>query len=142
MAIVGSAMRGMKGVGIMGVGMGAVDGTLTYHSRQSQNPDESKAKSMAMAGVDVALWTFLPAVAWGKMGYDIAKGAGESGMFDNKAYESRAIARNDIGGSWNYQDTEQAGTMRQRGLEAIQSSRSGARSALGGEARALHRGAL
>lgn len=142
MAVVGKAIKGIGGVGIMGAGMGVVDGTLTYHDRQSSNPNESKAKSMAMAGLDVALWTFLPAVAWGKMGFDMAKSAGESGMFNEKAYQARAISRNEIGASWDYQDTEIAGTMRQRGLEAMQASRSGARSALGGEARSLHRGAL
>jgi hypothetical protein len=143
MAIVGRGMKkAMGGVGVMGVGMGVIDGAWTYHDRRTQNPDESKGTSMAMAGLDAALWTFLPAVAWGKLGYDMAKTAGEAGMFNTQGYESRAIARNDVGASWNYQDTEQAATMRQRGLQAIQSGRMSARSALGGEARALHRGAL
>lgn len=131
--------RGLKRVGGFGIAAGAIDGGLTYYDRRAQHPEESTATSLAYAGAEVALWTFLPGVAMAKEAFGLAKMAGQSGMFSPQKYESRAIARNDIGGSWNYQDTQQAATMRQRGLDAIANSRMNARSALGGEARALHR---
>jgi hypothetical protein len=42
--------------------------------------------------------------------------------------------------NFNYTDTEQALTMRQSAVQAIQGSKLNARSALGGEARLMHRG--
>jgi hypothetical protein len=42
--------------------------------------------------------------------------------------------------NFNYTDTEQALTMRQAAVQAIQGSKLNARSALGGEARLMHRG--
>lgn len=139
MAVVGKVL---KGGSIMGVGLGVIDGGMTYYDRRSEHPDESKLTSAAFAAGNVALWTFLPGVAFAKEAYGMAKVAGQSGMFNPHQYESRYIGRNDMGGSWNYQDTQQAATMRQRGMEAISQSRMNARSALGGEARSLHRGAF
>lgn len=138
MALVGKVL---KGGGVLGVGMGVIDGGMTYYDRRSEHPDESKLTSAAFAAGNVALWAFLPGVAMAKEAFDITRTMGQSGMFNHHLWEGKALGRNDIGGSWNYQDTQQAATMRQRGVDAISQSRMNARSALGGEARALFRGA-
>lgn len=139
MAIAGKVL---KGGGLMGVGLGVIDGGMTYYDRRSQHPDESKMTSAAFAAGNVALWTFLPGVAFAKEAYGMAKTAGQTGMFNPMKYESNYVSRNDMGASWQFQDTQQAATMRQRGMDAISQSRMNARSALGGEARSLHRGAF
>lgn len=129
-------------VGKLGLGFGVIDGGMTFFDRRSQHPEESVAKSALYAGAEAALWTFLPGVAMAKEAFDVTKSLTANGALDYHQYESKAINRGTVGASWNYQDTQQAATMRQRGMEAISQSRMNARSALGGEARALHRGAL
>lgn len=66
--------------------------------------------------------------------------AGYGAYRDHKLYGKGKIAqhyKSNFGG--NYQDTQQAYTMRQRGVQAMQASRMNARSVLGSEARTLHR---
>jgi hypothetical protein len=66
--------------------------------------------------------------------------AGYSMYRDHKLYGKGELAqyyRSNFGG--NYQDTQQAYTMRQRAVQAMQQSRMNARSVLGSEARTLHR---
>jgi hypothetical protein len=128
--------------GIAGVGLGVIDGGLTYFDRRANHPEESAATSALYAAGDVALWTFLPHVAFAKMGYDVAKSAGEAGAFNKNASQQRMMNYQTQGASWQYNDTQTAATMRQRGLDAMMQSRSLAASAVGGEARRLHRGAL
>lgn len=128
--------------GIAGIGFGVVDGGLTYMDRRANHGEESKMTSAMYAAGEAALWTFLPHVAFAKMGYDIAKTAGEAGAFNKHAGQQRLANFQTQGASWNYDDTETAATMRQRGLSAMMQSRSTASSALGGEARRMHRGAL
>ena len=139
MSIVGKVL---KPGAIVGVGMGVIDGGMTYYDRRAEHPDESKVVSAAFAAGNVALWTFLPGVAFATEAYGVAKDLGQAGVFNQHKYESAYVGRNDIGGSWHFNDSQQAATMRQRGLDAIANSRMNARSALGGEARALHRGAF
>jgi len=66
--------------------------------------------------------------------------AGYSMYRDHQLYGKGEIAqyyKSNFGG--NFQDTQQAYTMRQRGVQAMQQSRMNARSVLGSEARTLHR---
>lgn len=72
----------------------------------------------------------------------IAQGieAGYSAYRNHDLYGKGEIAKyykSNFGGQ--YQDTQQAYTMRQRGVQAMQASRMNARSVLGSEARSLHR---
>lgn len=66
--------------------------------------------------------------------------AGYSAYRDHQLYgqgELKQYYRSNFGG--NYQDTQQAYTMRQRAVQSMQESRMNARSVLGSEARTLHR---
>ena len=127
---------------VAGLGFGAIDGVMTYSYRRSQNPDESKGKSMTMAGATMAGWYLMPGVMWAHQGYQMSKGLAEAGTFNRNIQMHKKMQYSTQGGSWQYQDTEAAATMRQRGLDAMMQSRMHARSAIGGEARRLHRGAL
>lgn len=128
--------------GVAGIGFGVLDGGLTYFDRRQQNPEESVAKSATIAGAQVAGWALMPGVMFAYEGYNIAKDLGEAGVFNKNMQQSKRMNYYQQGGSWQYQDTQTAATMRQRGLDAIMQGRMSARSALGGEARSLHRGAL
>lgn len=128
--------------GVASVGFGVLDGGLTFMDRRQQNPEESVAKSATIAGATAAAWAFLPGVMFAYEGYNMAKMAGEAGVFNQNIQQSKRMKHYQQGGSWNYQDTQAAATMRQRGLDAVMNGRMSARSALGGEARGLHRGAL
>jgi len=118
-------------------------GISTYQYRREENPDESKAVSFGYAALDTALWEFAPWIAAAKdIGYEGAKAIGESGIFDKKLMESRLKSKYGNFASWKYEDTEQNYTMRQRATQMMASSRQNLRSALGNEARSLHRGAF
>jgi hypothetical protein len=122
-------------------GMGVLDFGLTYTDRQKRNPEESKLVSGGVAAASAAAWMYVPGLMWGMTAISAAKGAG--GMMEGirqKSYEEQFAAtanRGVVGG--NFTDTEYGATSRQRGMQAIQSSRLNARSALANEARSLHR---
>lgn len=80
-----------------------------------------------------------PWITWGMLGLDLAAGA--IGGMNNMVKESEVKnkARNDTGMRVSYQDTQQAATMRQAAIQAIQGSKLNARNALGGEAAMMHR---
>lgn len=138
------SMGRIGGVAAIGsVGFGLIDGGLTYYDRRQQHPDESVAKSATIAGTQMAGWSLMPGVMFAYEGYNMAKAAGEAGVFNRQMQEAKRMQYFQQGASWNYNDTQTAATMRQRGLEAITQGRMTAKSALGGEARSLHRrGAL
>jgi hypothetical protein len=73
------------------------------------------------------------------MGLQLAAGA--IGGLNNtvKVNEAKNKIRNDTGMRATYQDTQQAATMRQAAIQAIQGSKLNARNALGGEAAMMHR---
>jgi hypothetical protein len=124
------------------LGMGMIDGGLTFYDRRTQHPEESMLTSLAYSAANVALWELFPGAMMAWEAYNLAKAAGEAGFFNQNLMQARKAQFYQRGASWTYQDTQTAATMRQRGLQAMMESRMAARSALGGEARALHRGAL
>lgn len=139
----GVARRGVtKKLGIGAVGFGVMDGAMTFYDRRQQHPDESVGTSAVIAGANAAAWAVLPGPMFAWEAYKGAKALGEAGVFNKEMQQSKMHNYYAQGGSWNYQDTQMAATMRQRGLEAITNGRMAAKSAFGGEARALHRGAL
>ena len=87
---------------------------------------------------------FLNAAAPGlfaaQLGYELTKG-GVNAYMQAKPQMSakRRAALDPTNMGFNYVDTEQAYTMRQAAVQAIQGSHLNARSALGGEARLMHR---
>jgi hypothetical protein len=67
-------------------------------------------------------------------------GAGiKAGYQAQTRLEGNYRKRTDTGPSFTYRDTNQAMTMRQAGVQAIQGSKMNARNALGGEAALMHR---
>ena len=64
----------------------------------------------------------------------------QAGISWNKKLAGQHMANRDPGNmNFSYQDTQQAYTMRQSAVQAIQGSKMNARSALGGEARLMHK---
>lgn len=127
-------------MGASSFGFGALDGVLEYNYRQSENPDESKTKSALFAAGTAAAWIVAPSLMFTKTGADLALGIGQGvrqstqRLYDEKMNQ---LAPGQIGGG--FQDTQMTYTQRQKGLAAMQQSRTNARSALGGEAKSLHR---
>jgi hypothetical protein len=122
-----------------GVGMGVLNGGLEYYSRRQEHPNESKLVSGAVAGGIAAAWYLAPHLMWLKTGADmISAGSKAIEKMQLKARDAqRERGRANFGG--NFQDTDTGATARQRGMQAIMSSRLNARSALSNEARSLHR---
>lgn len=122
-------------------GMGALDFGLTYADRRHTHPEENQLKSIGIAGASAAAWMYIPGIMWAKTALDVGKAAG--GMMQNYRNQTwgdefaRIENRGVIGSG--FQDTDIGYTARQRGMQAIQSSRLNARSALSNEARSLHR---
>lgn len=127
-----------KTMGVLGTGFMLFDGITTYAERRHEHPDENKLVSASYAAGTAALWEMFPGVMFGLMAAGVAKQAGAAYQNLYRDQKSRYMQNTsrDIGGG--FVDTEMAYTMRQRGLQAISSSRLNARSALGNEARSLH----
>lgn len=146
-----SAIKNITGLGAAGA---AFDGITTFMDRRSEHPDESTLKSGAIAAGTAAAWLFAEPLMWGitvgqlgaagvKMGIDEAH--------ENRAIKDRFNQQNrhinlgngerlnqaTLGG--NFQDSEQAATLRQRQLQSLRQSRIQTENILGSEARQLHR---
>lgn len=118
----------------------------TSYDNYKTNREQGKGVISSTAGVafDVGLAVLAPHVALAKMGIDLAVTAGQGiyaygqtgGRLEaNKV--NRGYGRN-FGG--NFIDTQNASTMRQRGLQAIQQSGNNINSVFGSEARTFYRG--
>jgi hypothetical protein len=100
---------------------------------------ESLGRSITKGVVDSLLWETVPGLY---LGYVAATGIPQlaNAIHEKKVTNARwwnQVHRPSFGG--NYRDTRQAMTMRQAAVQAIQGSKLNARSALGGEARLIHR---
>jgi len=135
-------MRGLRTGGLALVGVGLIDAGASFLMRRSEHPEEPVARSALFAAGDVALWTFMPSLALAKEMYGVTKAMGEAGYFDPYTMQSVRRSRLLPYSSWHYNDTERAYTMRQRAVQKMMESKMNVRSALGNEARSLHRGAL
>lgn len=123
------------------MGFGVVDAALEFGFRRHANPNEHMAVSVGAAGATAAAWMFLPGVMWAKTAFDVSKGVGTAvDNFRRNGYEEQLSNNSNLGRiGGNFNDTDYTATSRQRGMQAIQSSRLNARSALANEARSLHR---
>lgn len=70
---------------------------------------------------------------------DIAVGIGSLAYSGHKAFNNKLKERYQNGPRFSYQDTQQAATMRQAAVQAIQGSKLNARNELGNEAYMMHR---
>lgn len=103
---------------------------------------ESMPTALRKGVVDSALWTVAPGIMTGLMvgsaGFAGAKAL--IGGAEQKYHKNRQMydkMNRPFQNSW--QDTERSYTMRQAAVQAIQGSKLNARSAIGGEARLMHR---
>lgn len=133
----GSKYLGAKYASVGGIGMsiGADLAMRTLIGKEKLNL-KTIGKSAVMGTVYAVT---APWLMWGSMGLNLAAGA--IGGLNNtvKVNEAKNKMRNDTGMRATYQDTQQAATMRQAAIQAIQGSKLNARNALGGEAAMMHR---
>lgn len=106
--------------------------------KQGKGIGESLFRGAAMGVVENVIggWSLL-ALSLAPVAPSLARGYLNWQDKLNSKYRARTDPANM---SFSYSDTEQAYTMRQAAIQAIQGSKLNARSALGGEARLMHRG--
>lgn len=123
----------------MKLGTHALAAAFDVYSNMQEGDDLGTA--LLKSGVHTALAEMFPAAYWsfalGSMAYDASVATYEWWRSREAEYQSR-YQKGTVGGG--YVDTQQALTMRQAAIQAIQGSKLNARSALGGEARILATG--
>jgi hypothetical protein len=135
-------MKGIKQIGIMNTITGGMAVGIGYSDyRQRVNEGESSGSAFAKSAAEQALW-FVPGggiIMTAKMVADVlpeVAGGIAAGGRAQASKQSQAY-RSNFGG--NYVDTQNAYTMRQRGVQAIEQNRMNTRSVMGSEARTLFR---
>ena len=129
----------MKSAAKGGGGMVAVANVgIEYAMRK--NEGASTASALGHGAIEAFKWYAFEPIMMAKMGVDMLGGGFK--LLNTMGQENLqriglSPGKAHLGG--HYQDTDQAYTLRQRNLQAIQESRLNARSVLGNEARMLHR---
>jgi hypothetical protein len=138
MSVISSVFK-MKKSTLIGAAVAVGSGYIDYRSRV--NEGESRESAAIKAVASNIMWA-IPGMGWVQAGMIISeltpsliKGAAAGGQ-RQAARQSRAYRAN-FGGY--YTDTQNAYTMRQRGVQAIENNRLNTRSVLGSEARTLAR---
>lgn len=98
-------------------------------------------RSVIGAGLDFAAWKIAPEIMTGIMVAGITKDIGQAaaGVSKDVGQNMSKAYGNSLGFYSTYNDSQNAYTMRQRGLQAIQRNGLNARNVLGSEARMYHR---
>lgn len=130
----GAAVKGATNMGFashaIGIGM-----NIGFQKMSGDSTGEAVVKG--------ALWYGAEKLVPGAMMLPMLVDAGKAGYemyMDNKLYGQGKIQQYyHAGFGGNFNDTQQAYTMRQRGVQALQQSKMNARSVLGSEARTYHR---
>lgn len=142
--------RGASNIGVMAIGGAGLDGVTTYAMERAENPDESKLWAGTKAVGTAAAWLFAEPLMWG---ITLGEGAAALGGMALDEAERNRKQRNEInmhvregrsgemGGTLggNFQDSQQAATMRQRQMDLLRQHRMSTEAVLGSEARQLHR---
>jgi hypothetical protein len=126
-------MRGNFSTYLAGAGV-IVDYSMRRHSGEAPIP------ALAKAGVSAAFYNVVPWAFGAQLAYAGAKGiaSGLPAIGGRLSSVVQSARSNSFGG--NYQETQPAVTMRQRGVQSIQKSVMNSRSLLGQEARMMFRG--
>ena len=137
-------------VSALGVAGAGVDGVMTYYADQAENPHHSSATSAVKGAATGAAWLFAEPLMWGVTLGQAGKAMGELAYQEGKNNKSQEMAikshvkdmgqgrsQGTLGG--DFYDTQQASTMRQRQMNVLKQHRMTVESALGSEARQLHR---
>lgn len=108
---------------------------------ESRKDGHGVMRSVAKGAFDFAAWSVAPEVMTGVMFAGMAKSIGQAaaGVSKNVGQNMSKAYGNSLGFYSTYNDTQNAYTMRQRGLQAIQRNGMNARNVLGSEARMFHR---
>jgi len=150
MAAYSATVKGIKSVGKKLGGGGSIvsggfflwDAFSTYQEERRQNPQGSTLAAAGKAALTMAAWElpFTRPFMWAAMLADVGEAVGGAAV--SLYYQGLANRKGYYAGNFGgrFHDNEIRATMRQRGLAAIQESRLNARTILGSEARALHRG--
>lgn len=101
---------------------------------------ESWKKSAVMAAGETVIEAVAPGAFWALMAFNMVKGVPGAIVRGGESAERRfnEARRNAAVPTFSYTDTQQAATMRQAAVQAIQGSKLNARNALGGEASLMH----
>lgn len=117
-----------------------IGGGFGFETVMNMHDGDDLGTSMLKSGFSSALYASNPVLYSGftlaGLGTDVAYGYQKFKMQKTQWWNSQFDYSNQVGG--NYQDTQRAQTMRQAAVQAIQSSKMNARSALGGEAKILN----
>lgn len=142
--------KGASNIGVMAIGGAGLDGVTTYAMERAENPEGSAAVAGAKAVGTAAAWLFAEPLMWG---ITLGEGAAALGGMALDEAERNRKQRNEInmhvregrsgemGGTLggNFQDSQQAATMRQRQMDLLRQHRMSTEAVLGSEARQLHR---
>lgn len=151
-----SGMRGTAGarngtnIGVMAIGGAGLDGVTTYAMERAENPEGSAAVAGAKAVGTAAAWLFAEPLMWGLTLGEGAAALGGMAMDEAERNRQQRNAINmhvrqgrsgEMGGTLggNFQDSQQAATMRQRQMDLLRQHRMSTEAVLGSEARQLHR---
>lgn len=128
--------RATAGIGSIAAPIG-IDAALRVFL-EKENPVKAIVKEIPWS----VLYGIAPArlVFGGMIAPAIARGAVVGARQLKETAQQNWQDTHKIGPRFRYQDTEQAVTMRQASVQAIQGSKMNARNALGGEAALMHRG--
>lgn len=125
---------------VIGKTLPLINPATTYMGHRKEG--KGLASSVGRAAFDLAKWEFAAPLMTGLMVKDMVVGGATAAntMARNSAKTMSNAYSASFGG--NYQDSENAYTMRQRGVQAIQNNGMNARSVLGSEARQYFRGGV
>jgi hypothetical protein len=121
----------------MGIGAAALDlGLNTFFNMQGGN---NLGTSLMRAVPESVAWAVAPGIMGAVQVAQLAPMAAQAYMNADINLQSKYNQTHKAGTMFTYQDTNQAMTMRQAAVQAIQGSKLNARNALGGEAALMHK---
>ena len=107
---------------------------------QALTGQKINAKTIAKSTASNAFYLLAPKAITGALfAKDIGVMVGQAAYGLHKTFNNKLEQKYQNGPRFNYQDTQQAATMRQAAVQAIQGSKLNARNSLGSEAALMHR---
>jgi hypothetical protein len=122
---------------IPGIGGAAID--LGLNSFANMQSGDSASTAVIKAIPESIAWAVSPGVMTVYTAAQLLPVAMNGYMTADRTLSSKYNRNHSAGTMFTYQDTNQAVTMRQAAVQAIQGSKMNARNALGGEAALMHR---
>lgn len=140
----GAIVKGLKGVGSFGLNYGLQAADVYGNYKYNRDEGKGVGSSLVRAGAEFAFYSALGPYGFALMGTQLVgsaiQGVHQYGTTTGRN-NMRVVAghyKNNFGGTFN--DTQNAYTMRQRGVQAMQHSANNLNSVFGNEARTYYRG--